>query len=134
QLARMRSSNIRQRTLKRPHLQSVLDGFEEYAEADYSVAWLDTTAGGKGLGRSLLMLGEEANDEQLVAAGPARLQIAMEMPKLVMSPLSVRSFNWLYFHKELRETQSRLIPYDAYYFQLDAGRDWNRLYGKSGLV
>ncbi|MGB3413714.1 MAG: FAD-binding oxidoreductase [Microbacteriaceae bacterium] len=134
QLTRMRSSNIRQLTLKRPHLESVLDGFEEHAAADYSVAWLDTTAGGKNLGRSLLMLGEEANDEQLVAAGSARLQIPIEMPKLVMSPLSVRSFNWLYFHKELRESQSRLIPYDAYYYQLDAVRDWNLLYGKSGLV
>lgn len=134
QLSRMRSSNVQQRTINAPHLDAVLEGFQEHAAAPYSVAWLDTMATGAHLGRSLLMVGTEADDGVLQHAGDAKLTVPFALDHRVLNPLTVKSFNWLYYHKALRPEQSQTVNYDQYFYQLDGVRNWNLIYGGTGFV
>ena len=59
------SSAIVETTIRAPDLDGVLAAFAENAAATYSVAWIDCSARGKHLGRSLLMLGEHARTARL---------------------------------------------------------------------
>ncbi|MBI3118426.1 MAG: FAD-binding oxidoreductase [Candidatus Hydrogenedentes bacterium] len=108
----------------------------------YSVAWVDCLAGGKALGRSILMQGNHALPEHL----PARLQAAplaaprarqkripLDFPSFVLNPLSIKAFNTLFYASHLR-TQGVIVHYDKYFYPLDRILDWNRMYGKAGFV
>jgi len=107
----------------------------------YSVAWVDCLASGKSLGRSVVMLGNDAAAGQL----PARLRTAplspaarwtksvpFSLPAFVLNPWSVRVFNG-FFHARHRGGQ-RLVDYDTYFYPLDTVLHWNRLYGRRGFI
>ena len=65
QMIPIKSSWIRQKTIKINHLDELLDQFERSDQTTYSVSWVDCMSSGKTLGRSLLMLGEHADPEEL---------------------------------------------------------------------
>ncbi|MCP4109658.1 MAG: hypothetical protein GY749_29745, partial [Desulfobacteraceae bacterium] len=44
------------------NLENIFEHFEQYADWTYSVAWIDCLAKGNDLGRSILMIGEHADD------------------------------------------------------------------------
>src|SRR5262245_34042478 len=64
------TSYIRQTTHKATDIEKVMQLFEVSGDYNYSVAWIDCFAKGKGLGRSILRLGEHARLVEL----PARLK------------------------------------------------------------
>ena len=51
---------IKQKTVATKNLEQTFKIFEETLDKTYSVAWLDSMARGKNLGKSLIMLGEHA--------------------------------------------------------------------------
>ena len=51
-----------------------------------------------------------------------------------MNSLSLKPFNALYYHRQLRERVSKLWHYDPFFFPLDAIKDWHRLYGPKGFL
>src|SRR5690606_19871771 len=108
----MRSSNIVQRTLKMPTLDAVLDGFEEHHDAHYSVAWIDPLTQGRHFGRSLLMLGEEADDGVRELAKPTGLNVPMVMPVRMVNRATSTAFDALYYGKEIRNGHTRTVNYD----------------------
>lgn len=130
----IRSSSIVETTIKAPDLDTVLTAFTENANTTYSVAWIDCLARGKHLGRSLLMLGEHAEHGQLTVQEKKPLPVPIEMPACLLNSLSVKAFNTLYYGKALRTRRTRLIPFEPFFYPLDALSNWNRLYGKSGFV
>lgn len=129
------SPYIDELTYKAPNLDAVLDLFEQYAEATYSVAWLDTSSRGRRMGRSLLMLGEHSQVEtQCRAHEQGKLTVPVKLPGLVLNPYTIQAFNSLYYHRVLRSKRSRRIHYDPYFYPLDGIHHWNRIYGKRGFT
>ena len=128
------SSDIIQTTIKAPNLAATLKAFEDYRDATYSVAWIDCLAKGKKLGRSLLMLGEHALDGPLVTQGNKAIPIPIDMPAFLLNQHTIRAFNSLYYNKVLAAKSTRTIPYEPFFYPLDALANWNRLYGKFGFV
>ena len=109
----------------------------------YSVAWLDMTATGDKLGRSVLQQGDHALLTDLAEHSPRSLGDPLEfapaalatVPPLpnVMSRLAVRTFNELWFRKAPRDrTATETIS--AFFHPLDGVSDWNRFYGRAGFL
>lgn len=111
------------------------------ARFDYSVAWVDCLAGGKSLGRSVLMRGHHAprsalsgwrQEHPFDVRGKRGSSVPFNMPGFVLSPFAVRTFNALYY--AMHSNTKRLVGYEEFFYPLDSIANWNRLYGKRGFV
>jgi FAD/FMN-containing dehydrogenase len=142
-LKRIQTAYIRQRQVKASHLAAALELFAHYHDWTYSVAWIDCLQTGQGFGRSILFLGEHATPDEVPGpAGnaplclPPRKQVAVPCyaPSVVLNPVSIRVFNALYYQKTRHTIQDSVVPYDGFFYPLDALLHWNRLYGRQGFV
>jgi FAD/FMN-containing dehydrogenase len=134
QLKPIGASDIIETTIKAPSLNAVLHAFDAHAASTYSVAWIDCLARGGSLGRSLLMLGEHATDGLLTVQPPRALPVPFDMPAGLLNRASVQAFNTLYYGRVRQACSTRRIPFEPFFYPLDAITDWNRLYGKPGFV
>lgn len=51
-----------------------------------------------------------------------------------MNTLTVKAFNFLYYGKNFKNIISNIVPYEPFFYPLDAILHWNRGYGKKGFV
>ncbi len=124
---------------------SLDEALEHFSATDhayhYSVAWVDSFASGASLGRSVLMLANEAKAISLPKAVAGRpfslpekhgITIPFPCPSLLLNPLSLKLSNSMYYavHRDSRQ----VVDYDAFFYPLDKIHSWNRLYGRRGFV
>ncbi len=133
-LRKINSSAIAQRTLRAVNLEQVFAQFEQYHDATYSVAWLDCLAQGAKLGRSLLFLGEHADDSQFKKQGEGALTVPFSSPSFLLNRYSIGLFNSAYYNKPVDTEVTQYIQAYKYFFPLDSILHWNRLYGRRGFV
>lgn len=134
QLRPVRSRHVDEVVVKAPNFHGALDAFVEYADATYSVAWIDLVATGTGLGRSLVMLGEHADDGELRAAGGGGLRVPVDAPGPLLNRLTVTAFNTLYYARVRGAATRHRVEYEPFFYPLDRVSDWNRLYGRRGFL
>jgi decaprenylphospho-beta-D-ribofuranose 2-oxidase len=134
----LRSTLLRVTARRLPGLDEVLAAMDR-AAGRYCVAWIDTTAAGRSLGRGIVEFGDHlaqpdpvAEPEQLAyrAGHPRR---APAMPFSPLTPWSARAFNSMWFRKAA-VASDQLVGLPAFFHRLDAARDWNRALGPRGLV
>jgi FAD/FMN-containing dehydrogenase len=122
-LKSIQTAFIRQHTVKAADLDEIMDLFDANRDVTYSVAWIDCLARGAGLGRSVLMLGEHAEPDELRGEGarnplrlPAKrkLGVPFSFPGFALNSLTVKGFNAVYFRKQSRESFS-LVDYDTFF-------------------
>lgn len=116
---------------------------EADTHSTYSVAWVDTLARGKHLGRAVLTTGEHAALSDLPAK-QRTTPFAYEPRQLVGTPdivpnwalnrLSVRAFNELWFRKAPGRPADSVQSIAAYFHPLDSVDNWNRIYGQRGFL
>jgi len=128
------------------HLRALLDNAPNY---DYVVGWLDTTAGGKNIGRGQihaannLKEGEDPNAQQTMRLENQSLppRIFGVFPKSLlhyfMSPFMINIGAWgvntAKYVASLRKHTFRQ-SHAAFHFLLDYVPDWELSYGRSGLI
>jgi FAD/FMN-containing dehydrogenase len=106
----------------------------------YTVAWIDSMAGGADLGRGIAMCGHHASAEELPVNyrspfKPGRSRsIPFDFPGWVLNRLSISAFNSRYYRRESGRRYPFLSNYDSYFYPLDAIGHWNRMYGKRGFL
>jgi decaprenylphospho-beta-D-ribofuranose 2-oxidase len=133
-LKTINSNQIRQTSHKARNIDELFELFELYHEPTYSVAWIDCL-GSKNLGRGILMTGEHDHRQASLRYRNVQIPIPVPMmPTWVLSPFSIQAFNFLYFHKTIKQVSQQKIPIDAFFFPLDKLKTWNHLYGKSGFT
>jgi len=112
-------------------------------EYRYSVAWVDTLATKKSLGRAVLSLGDHARASDLSAKQrqnplhyePAqRVSAPSFVPNGVLNPLTVRAFNEAWYRKAPGKPKHSIDTISAFFHPLDGVGDWNRIYGRDGFV
>ncbi len=142
-LQRVESGWIDQTTVPAANFRDAMAVFERSADHTYSVAWIDCLSRGASLGRSLVMLGEHA---PVSALGPAehadryamtvrkKKSVPVDFPRFALNKWSVTAFNTLYYHLGSRQPAQRLVPWDSYFYPLDAILGWNKIYGRKGFV
>jgi decaprenylphospho-beta-D-ribofuranose 2-oxidase len=133
QLKPIQSSNIKQTTLKANSLEAIYEQFEVHKKSTYSVAWIDCMAKKNKLGRSILMLGEHSDDNQLEVNIRKAITVPVYMPSQLLNYLTVKAFNSIYYTKASHES-SATLPFHSYFYPLDKLNDWNKLYGRNGFI
>jgi FAD/FMN-containing dehydrogenase len=115
--------------------------FEVSAESDesheFTMSWVDCLARGNALGRGLFMRGNFAWPRRLPrkpAEPQQRLQMPFDLPGFALNTLTVRAFNTAMYHKQLARTVRQTVPFDPFFYPLDAIQDWYRLYGRRGFL
>ncbi|MBE7178195.1 MAG: FAD-binding oxidoreductase [Mucilaginibacter polytrichastri] len=141
QLKPIKTSYIRQKQIKAANLTEILSLFEQYHEYTYSVAWIDCLSTGKSFGRSILMLGEHAEEHEVKNAGSKlkagkkpMFTLPFYFPSFALNKLTIKAFNWLYYNKNLKKVQDSVTHYEPFFYPLDALNEWNKMYGKKGFV
>ncbi len=133
-LKRINSKNINQITIKTKNLRETFEAFEKYKDYPYSVAWIDCLAKKENIGRCLLMVGDFADDGDLLYKEPKKLNIPFTFPSFSLNSLSVRAFNYLYYNRIKDEITQQKVDIDTFFYPLDAIYNWNRIYGKNGFT
>ena len=136
------SAYIRMDIHRARDLDSALELFAAGDDAyRYSVAWIDCLASGRSLGRSVLMRGDHAaaddvpaiaRSEPLAVRPRSSRSVPFNFPRFVLNPLSVHTFNHLYYASKRDDRQ--VVPLDSFFYPLDSIRKWNRLYGRRGFI
>jgi decaprenylphospho-beta-D-ribofuranose 2-oxidase len=118
---------------------------EADATAQYTVAWVDLISRGGAFGRGIVTAGEHAFASELEDAGaasgvavPANRRLA-SVPVVpgrsgVLHPGTMRLFNELYYRRAPAAPSRSVEPIWGYFFPLDVVGDWNRLYGRAGML
>ncbi|MDX2286493.1 MAG: FAD-binding oxidoreductase [Bacteroidia bacterium] len=132
---------IRLESIKARNLEEIFGLFDAFGQSTYSVAWIDTLASGRALGRSILMTGEHARRAELPAGAEPlalprsrSLSVPVHLPAFTLNRLSIGAFNTLYYAKQLRRVQTGLSSYEPFFYPLDAIHHWNRIYGRRGFT
>lgn len=128
--------------LKLPNLDALLNALDEGDRTHrFSVSWVDCLAKGKSLGRSVAMLGNDAQRSDLppsfdepydIGRKPQRW-IPFDFPEIALNTFTMSIFNGLYYSKS-GDFEGHIEDYESYWYPLDAFHHWNRLYGKRGFV
>ena len=123
-------------------LEETLNCFETLdQEFRYSVAWIDCLATGKSLGRSVIMLANDAQahdlpsklrDQPLVVPSRGERSVPFHLPGFTLNKLSVKAFNALYYGTH--GDGEKYLDYNTLFYPLDSIRHWNRIYGRRGFV
>ena len=104
---------------------------------EYTVSWVDCLNAGKNLGRGHFMRGNHSHSKYL-SNQPAKsklpLQIPFEPPSGLVNSFTMKAFTIAYYHTQLAKRVSKVIPYEPFFYPLDAIKDWNRAYGPSGFL
>ena len=133
QLIPILSSSITQKTIKADCIEAACEAFEENKSATYSVAWIDCLAKEKSLGRSVLMLGEHAEENGLEMDIKEPISVPFNTPSALLNNLTIKTFNSAYWHRA-KDHPTQTIPLIPYFYPLDVFGNWNKLYGKAGFL
>ncbi|MBL6953798.1 MAG: FAD-binding oxidoreductase [Alphaproteobacteria bacterium] len=134
---------IRQETRPAANLAAAMAAFDAADEWTYSVAWIDCLSRGDQLGRSLLLLGEHAREDELDAERRGtpfstprkrKLNVPLDAPTWALNKWSVRAFNQLFYRNGVRASGQSLVDWESYFYPLDGVGNWNRIYGRRGFA
>ena len=124
-----------------------LDQFFEInrEETDYThtVSWIDSVTTGSSMGRGIFMrgrhapLGTKSNPGIIGALGNALspvLDVPINGPNWLMNQFTMKMFNIAYYRKHPSGKQHGMSHYEPFFFPLDFVKNWNRIYGKRGML
>ena len=144
QLKAIQSSRCLVDTDRTPDLDSLMTLLTETDHLyEYSVAWIDTLAKGKRMGRSVVTRGRFAKIDELPAKrrtdplayhGSVKASVPDVFPPGLLNLATVAAFNEVWYRKapKLKRDQLQSIP--TFFHPLDAVGGWNRIYGPRGFV
>jgi FAD/FMN-containing dehydrogenase len=151
-LKKIYSGNLRVHAWTEPTYADVLRATDEHKEHDYIVGWVDCTAAGRNLGRGqlhsadYLQPGEDANPAQSLSlsnqslppniVGVVPRSIVWRLMRMALFNTGVRAGNtakyWL--NRATEQHKTFLQSFIAFNFLLDYVPDWERAYGRNGLI
>jgi FAD/FMN-containing dehydrogenase len=108
---------------------------EQYRHVEYTVSWIDCASTGKNFARGIFMLGDHSSiPGELKPSPQPKLVFPFDAPGFALNHATVSLFNTVFFHKQRKPRVQAIQDYEPFFYPLDAVLQWNRLYGKSGLL
>ena len=134
QLQRVTSNKINQRSIKFGDLDEFFALSQQHSSSnEYSVAWIDCLARNKKTGRGHYLLGNHAKQGTLTTLKKRRIKMPFDPTISLINKATLKSFNRLYYHRQIRKDVQSLVNYDSFFYPLDAISEWNKIYGKPGF-
>lgn len=141
-------AEIRLRRIPGPYIakeqirfESIDEFFELNKEFDkqfeYSMSWVDCLAVGKQLGRGYFILGNHDRLQPPAGQTPkpkALLSVPIEAPSFALNKLTVTAFNTAIYLAQGSKRSRGVVPFDPFFYPLDAISNWNKLYGTAGFL
>lgn len=141
-LRRIETTFFVQKSIVANNLQEMLQLIEDSDKAySYSVAWIDSLAKGKNMGKGVLVVGNAATLDDLPLkhkknplriAPPAKLSVPFYLPSFALNTFTVGLLNKVLHWKQ--QSGSGIAHYESFFFPLDMINNWNRGYGKRGFI
>lgn len=125
---------ISEQCYKTQNLEETLDLFDTHHDSTYSVAWIDGMARGKKMGRSLISIGEHFHSTSHTPPPKKKFTVPFNLPSFSLNKISIELFNFLYYHKQIKERLQKTTKLRKFFFPLDTINNWNRIYGKRGFM
>ena len=108
----------------------------------YTVAWIDTQARGRQMGRAVLETAEHGDAVPARCLSETGLSFSTSVfaaippwvPGGLVNRVTVAAFNRLWYARNPARMKGRLIPMATFFHPLDRVQNWNRLYGKRGFL
>jgi len=116
---------------------------ETDADHQYSVAWVDSLARGRNLGRSVITVGDHARLSDLpdklrhdpLDFQPRQLlKVPVTPPVSLLNPLTVAAFNEAWYRRAPERRTGELQRLSTFFHPLDGIGNWNVLYGPRGFT
>lgn len=142
QLRKIETTYFTQKAFAAKNLDEMLDAIEE-SEKKFtsSVAWLDSIARGKSLGRGVLTMGNHASlaelpshlkSDPLKVGKKPKLSVPFYLPSFSLNPLTVKILNTALYI--MQKNGKAIAHYDKFFYPLDMINNWNKGYGKKGFI
>lgn len=141
------TARIRLKRIPGPWLDSEsvrFDGLQDFfalsaasaSSHEYAVAWIDCLASGAALGRGHFIRANHASCLGLErpSAREGRLSVPATPPVSLVNKLTLRPFNWLYYHRQRSRSRRSAVHFAPYFYPLDGIGHWNRMYGPDGFL
>jgi decaprenylphospho-beta-D-ribofuranose 2-oxidase len=119
-------------------LQAIDDSDKEFTS---SVAWIDSLAKGKSLGRGVLTMGnnaklsdlpEKLRSNPLKLGKKAKLTVPFYLPAFTLNTFTVSILNTAL--NIMQKNAPGISHYDKFFYPLDMINNWNRGYGRRGFI
>lgn len=110
---------------------------ESDATHEYTMSWADCLHGGAGYVRGHFMRGNHNTSPELANKPPAEkpsIGVPVNLPGALLNTWTVKAFNRAYYHRQRAKSVRKVIPYEPFFYPLDAIKDWNRMYGTRGFL
>jgi 5'-3' exonuclease len=100
--------------------------FEQNRHFTYSVAWVDSLAKGKSIGKSILLLGEHADEEDLSSQqlknklkkhAEPKFNVPFTFPSFVLNNFTMKLFNILFYNKQFKKENINELPNGILYLK-----------------
>jgi decaprenylphospho-beta-D-ribofuranose 2-oxidase len=143
QLKRVGTSRVKVDTVRTADIDETMAVLAEHDRRyGYTVAWSDSLARGRGLGRSIITSGDFAEPGDLPAQPGndpfafdprARLGVPPAFPPGLINRYTVRFANEVWYRKAPRLREGELQTIGQFFHPLDGITNWNRVYGPGGF-
>jgi FAD/FMN-containing dehydrogenase len=134
QLRPVTSSEIEQSSIRFGSLNEFFDLADAHDRAnEYTVAWIDCVKTGKNSGRGFYVIGNHASEGKPTAGRSDAMRFPVDPAVSLVNSFTLRAFNFLYYHRQLRTKIDRRVHYDQFFYPLDRVLMWNRIYGRAGF-
>ena len=140
-LRKVETTYFRQTAMSAPNLDALLDGLESVSHLPYSVAWVDSLARGRHLGRGVLTAGDHAAVDDLprrlrrnplAVSGPPRVDLPFDLPAAALNLWTIRGLNAVL--DQVQRHGAAVAHYEKFFYPLDFVGRWNRGYGRRGFT
>jgi len=125
-------------TERMPDLDHYLEALKDAARRfPFTMGWIDTLGATGALGRGVLLRGRWATANEARPGSPQPLQrpgVPFVCPDFLISHPTVAIFNALYYAFHPSGSYVKVGHPEAFFYPLDAVRNWNRLYGRHGFT
>lgn len=109
---------------------------ESEANYEYVVAWVDSLAISR-LGRGRFIRGNHNTDPDRTgrhAPNASKLVVPFNVPFSLLNRHTLKLFNTAYYRSKFARHSIATVPLEPFFYPLDAIAQWNRIYGRGGLI
>ncbi len=137
-LEKVASGWIERESVGTANLEESIQALLELGERwPYTVGWIDCLISGAARGRGVIEGGAWCAAEAAPTRVPAQKavrEVPFVAPNFLINPLSLGLYNRFRYRRHGRRRRVERVPYEEFFYPLDAIGNWSRLYGRRGLT